>query len=105
MIEVSIVRFIKILRQDLSNIFHNPTLIFSNTILPLVLIGVLGFITKSGFGDTPVNSFDYYGINMMIFSVGMIAEYSCAMKSHFRKFGNQMSGSGNHLCNYASLLA
>lgn len=32
-------------------------------------------------------------------------EYSCAMKSHFRKFGNQMSGSGNHLCNYASLLA
>ena len=31
-------------------------------------------------------------------------EYSCAMKSHFRKFGNQMSGSGNHLCNYASLL-
>ena len=34
-----------------------------------------------------------------------IVEYSCAMKSHFRKFGNQMSGSGNHLCNYASLLA
>lgn len=35
----------------------------------------------------------------------MYSEYSCAMKSHFRKFGNQMSGSGNHLCNYASLLA
>ena len=34
-----------------------------------------------------------------------LAEYSRAMKSHFRKFGNQMSGSGNHLCNYASLLA
>ena len=32
-------------------------------------------------------------------------EYSCAMKSHFRKFGNQMSGSGNHLCKYMSLLA
>ena len=32
-------------------------------------------------------------------------EYSCAMKSHFRKFGNQMSGSGNHLCKYTSLLA
>ena len=35
----------------------------------------------------------------------LFVEYSCAMKSHFRKFGNQMSGSGNHLCNYASLLA
>lgn len=34
-----------------------------------------------------------------------LSEYSCAMKSHFRKFGNQMSGSGNHLYNYASLLA
>ena len=34
-----------------------------------------------------------------------LREYSCAMKSHFRKFGNQMSGSGNHLCNYVSLLA
>ena len=36
---------------------------------------------------------------------GILSEYSCVMKSHFRKFGNQMSGSGNHLCNYASLLA
>ncbi len=36
---------------------------------------------------------------------GNRVEYSCAMKSHFRKFGNQMSGSGNHLCKYASLLA
>ncbi len=26
--------------------------------------------------------------------------HSCAMKSHFRKFGNQMSGSGNHLCEF-----
>ena len=46
---------------------------------------MLGIIGKSGCGKT--------------------TEYSCAMKSHFRKFGNQMSGSGNHLCNYASLLA
>ena len=36
---------------------------------------------------------------------GTDSEYSCAMKSHFRKFGNQMSGSGNHLCKYMSLLA
>ena len=35
----------------------------------------------------------------------ILPEYSRAMKSHFRKFGNQMSGSGNHLCNYAGLLA
>ena len=32
-------------------------------------------------------------------------EYSCAMKSHFRKTGKQQSGSGNHRSCYASLLA
>ena len=31
-------------------------------------------------------------------------EYSCAMKSHFRKFGNQMSGSGNHLCEFTRVM-
>ena len=31
---------------------------------------------------------------------GRAGAYSCAMKSHFRKFGNQMSGSGNHLCEF-----
>ena len=43
-----------------------------------------------------------HGISDKAFFTG---EYSCAMKSHFRKFGNQMSGSGNHLCKYTSLLA
>ena len=48
-----------------------------------------------------------YGIvgKNIIAPLRKINEYSRAMKSHFRKFGNQMSGSGNHLCNYASLLA
>jgi len=33
-----------------------------------------------------------------------ITEYSCAMKSHFRKIGNQMSGSGNHLCEFTRVM-
>lgn len=41
----------------------------------------------------------------ILLKIVLYSEYSCAMKSHFRKFGNQMSGSRNHLCNYASLLA
>ena len=44
-------------------------------------------------------------IKLRINGISIEIEYSRAMKSHFRKFGNQMSGSGNHLCNYASLLA
>ena len=30
--------------------------------------------------------------------------YSCTMKSHFWKFGNQMSGSGNHLCEFTRVM-
>ena len=33
-----------------------------------------------------------------------ITGYSCTMKSHFRKFGNQMSGSGNHLCEFTRVM-
>ena len=51
---------------------------------------------EKGYNQLHLNAL-YGGLNDL--------EYSCAMKSHFRKFGNQMSGSGNHLCNYASLLA
>ena len=56
-------------------------------------------------------NYDAYGLRRVASPLGFRAmhshnpEYSCAMKSHFRKFGNQMSGSGNHLCNHASLLA
>ena len=50
-------------------------------------------------GSDPIKDIDYIG------NAIKLGEYSCAMKSHFREFGNQMSGSGNHLCNYASLLA
>lgn len=39
----------------------------------------------------------------MIGRYGMMREYSCAMKSHFRKSGNQMSGKWKS--SYASLLA
>ena len=38
------------------------------------------------------------------FSEALNGEYSCAMKSHFRKFGNQMSGSGNHLCEFTRVV-
>jgi len=63
--------FIKIAKRDLINILHNPALIISNTILPLVLIGVLGFVTKSNFGTTLINSYDYQGVNMLILSVAL----------------------------------
>lgn len=65
--------FIKILRQDFLNILHNPALVFTNTLLPLILTGALGLITENGFDGNFISSYDYYGVNMMIFSVAIIA--------------------------------
>ena len=64
----------------------------SLAVIPLQLLGYYVSVAKGLDVDKPRN-------------LAKSVEYSCAMKSHFRKFGNQMSGSGNHLCNYASLLA
>lgn len=64
--------FFKIVKQDFLNILHNPALIISNTALPLLLIGVLGFVTKANFG-TQITSYDYYGVNMLILTVAMAA--------------------------------
>ncbi|GIP34923.1 ABC transporter permease [Paenibacillus sp. J2TS4] len=65
--------FIKIVKLDLINILKNPTLLISNTVLPLILIGVLGFATSGLFGAGDVSSYDYYGVTMMIFTALMIA--------------------------------
>ncbi len=65
--------FFKIVKQDFINILHNPALIISNTALPLILTGVLGFVTKSNFGTQLISSYDYYGVNMLILTVALVA--------------------------------
>lgn len=63
--------FAKIVKRDFINILHNPSLIISNTILPLILIGVLGFATEPNFGTMLISSYDYQGVNMLILSVAL----------------------------------
>lgn len=65
--------FIKILRFDFFNIVRNPTLLFSNTVFPLLLIAIMGFVTKSDFDNPIVSSYDYFGVNMIIFCTMLIA--------------------------------
>ncbi|MBK1812781.1 ABC transporter permease [Clostridium sp. YIM B02505] len=64
---------IKIVKFDIVNIIRNPTLVIANTIFPLILIGVIGFITKGGYGSLSINSYDYYGVTLMIFTAIMLA--------------------------------
>lgn len=65
--------FIKIVKFDFMNILRNPMLVIFNTIFPLALIGVMGFVTNGGFGAGNVSSYDYYGVTMMILTGIFIA--------------------------------
>ncbi|MDD3223717.1 MAG: ABC transporter permease [Clostridium sp.] len=62
----------KITKMDFINTAKNPTLFLCNTIFPLILIGIFGFIAKKGYGTT-VTSYDYYGVTMLVYSVFNIA--------------------------------
>ena len=58
----------KIIKFDFVNIVKNPVLLLCNTLCPIALIAMMGFITKSAYGSK-VTSYDYYGVTMMIYTV------------------------------------
>ncbi|MEG7336995.1 ABC transporter permease [Bacillus sp. 0102A] len=64
---------LKLITFDFMNIVRNPVLVIANTAFPFVLILVMGFVTKNSFGAGGVSSYDYYGVNMMIFAATLIA--------------------------------
>jgi len=65
--------FIKIVKFDFMNIIRNPMLLIVNTIFPLILIGVMGFVMSKGFGEGNMSFYDYYGIKMIILTASLIA--------------------------------
>jgi len=66
------VNLFKMFKMDFMNTAKNPTLFLCNTVFPLIIILIMGFITKGSYG-TKVTSYDYYGVTMTIFFVFNIA--------------------------------
>ncbi|MDR4435274.1 ABC transporter permease [Bacillus tequilensis] len=64
---------LKLITFDFMNIIRNPVLVIANTVFPFVLILIMGFVTKNSFGAGEVSSYDYYGVNMMVFAATLIA--------------------------------
>ncbi|CAH0121256.1 MULTISPECIES: ABC transporter permease [unclassified Paenibacillus] len=76
--------FNAILTRDLRNLILNPVMIMSNSVFPLLLIAVLGYMTGTVYGGGEVTSYDYYGVTILIFTalnVSMIAANSFMEKS------------------------
>lgn len=60
-------------RRDLKNLFTNPALIMYNTVFPLLMAAVLGYLTKDGYGGMGVTSYDFYGVTLLLFSASSVA--------------------------------
>ncbi|WP_226002178.1 ABC transporter permease [Paenibacillus sp. BJ-4] len=60
--------FFSILKRDFINLATNVPLILSNTIFPLLLIFVLGYLGGGLYGGSDVTAYDYYGVTILIYS-------------------------------------
>lgn len=47
---------LKVIKIDIINILKNPILVLYNTIYPLILIGLFGFIANGNYGGEGVTS-------------------------------------------------
>jgi ABC-2 type transport system permease protein len=64
-----------IAREDFMNLIKNPMWIFYATVFPILMVVILGFLTKDNYGKE-IGSYDYYGITLILYSL-----LSCGMTS------------------------
>ncbi len=62
-------QFMVIFKRDLINIVLNPVLLLYNTVFPLLLTLVLGYLAAGSYGGGGISSYDYYGVTLLIYSV------------------------------------
>ena len=62
-------QFFIILKMDLSNLAKSFILVQYNTLFPVALILILGFLCQGNYGEGGVSSYDYYGVTMLLFTV------------------------------------
>ena len=62
-------KFISLFKRDLVNIVLNPMLLFYNTVFPMLMILALGFLNRGNYGNTGIDSYDYYGITILLYIV------------------------------------
>lgn len=55
-------------KLDFINLAKNPVWLFYTAIFPILLVLILGFLTRQNYGQD-VTSYDYYGITIMLFII------------------------------------
>lgn len=57
-----------ITKEDFINLARNPMWLFYATGFPVLLVLIMGYLTRKSYGNT-VTSYDFYGITLMIYSL------------------------------------
>ena len=65
--------FLRIVKFDIRNIVKNPMLLIINTIFPLVIVVMIGYLTSGSYRAGAITSYDYYGVTMMIYTALMVS--------------------------------
>ncbi|KPV60009.1 hypothetical protein QJ48_08095 [Paenibacillus sp. A3] len=52
--------FYFILKRDFINLALNPVLLLTNTVFPLLLVLVLGYLSNGAYSGETMNGYDYY---------------------------------------------
>lgn len=69
-------KFYTLFKRDMMNIILNPMLLSFNTVFPFLLILILGFLSRGRYGETGIDSYDYYGVTMLLYIVLNVATTS-----------------------------
>ncbi|WP_010499252.1 ABC transporter permease [Paenibacillus elgii] len=60
--------FYVILKRDFINLALNPVILLTNTVFPLVLVLVLGYLSNGAYSGEDMNGYDYYGVTIMVYT-------------------------------------
>ncbi len=56
-----------LVRRDIGNLLSSPVLFLYNTLFPILMTLILGFLGNGDDSGSGVNAYDYYGISILIF--------------------------------------
>lgn len=60
--------FCSIFKMDLANLVKNPVLVNANTLFPLLLILIMGYLTSGSYAR-PADAYNYYAVSFLIFGM------------------------------------
>ena len=59
-------RFMALVRRDIGNLLSSPMLFLYNTLFPILMTLILGFLGNGDYSGSGVNAYDYYGISILV---------------------------------------